>query len=155
LFLKVKHKINFAFAFVLVFVIFLVLPLVNISVGTIYKDECQVNASIPLWLIIDGTFVIMLGLSLFLFKYYDCSLLTSVIGLFLFSWLIRGSIWVYKAKAHVVFDQASSVFYCNTVCYLLAFWNITTSWLIIGFFVLTLVTSACHNECNKAVDDNY
>jgi hypothetical protein len=131
-----------------------VLPLVNITVGALFKEECQVNSSIPLWLVIDGTFVILLGISLFLFKFYDCSLLTSVIGLFLFSWLIRGSIWVYKAKTLVVYEPADSLFYCNFVCYLLAFWNITISWCIIIVFVLTLVLSACYNEYNTQAAEN-
>jgi hypothetical protein len=135
-----------------IFVIFVGLPLLNIVVGLTYKEDCPINRSIPLWLIVDGIFVILLGLSIFLFKYYDCSLMSSILALFLFSWLIRGSTWVYKIKDKVVTsnDSSDSLLYCNYYCYLLAFWTITISWGSISVFVIMILLSIFFSNDNRS-----
>lgn len=69
---------------------FVLLPLLEVIIGLNSVSDCPFNSSIPYWLIINGVFTILLALSIFLFKYFDCSLMASVICLFLFSWLIRG-----------------------------------------------------------------
>jgi hypothetical protein len=66
------------------------MPISKIAIGITYKEECNINSSIPLWLIIDGIFIILLGISLVSFKHLDCTLMTSVVSLFLIAWLIRG-----------------------------------------------------------------
>ena len=68
------------------------MPISKIAVGVSYKEDCSINSSIPLWLIIDGIFIILLGISLVSFKHFDCTLMTSVVSLFLIAWLIRGKL---------------------------------------------------------------
>ena len=128
------------------FIFFIIAPIVKIIVGINYRDECPINLSIPLWLIIDGIFFILLVISIAFFKYFDCSLMTSVLGVFLVSWLVRGSVWVYGVRNNVSFNSLNTTYYCNSLCYQLAFWNITITWGLIASMVLTLI---CAIACSK------
>lgn len=92
--IKVGQKVVYIFLVLLFLAYFVLLPLFKIIIGLNSINECPLNTSIPYWLMIDGVFIVLLALSIFLFKYFDCSLMASVISLFLFSWLIRGK-WIH------------------------------------------------------------
>ncbi|RNA24029.1 hypothetical protein BpHYR1_004358 [Brachionus plicatilis] len=110
---------------IFIFGFFLFLPILQIAVGTKYKNECPANNSIPFWLIIQGIFIIFLDISIVFFKYYDCSMIPNCgILMFLVSWLIRGSIWVYGYRGDFSFDPQENS-YCNRNCFSVAFWSIT------------------------------
>lgn len=124
------------------------LPILQIAVGVTYRNDCPANISIPLWLIIQGIFMIFLVVSIVFFKYYDCSLMTSVIVVFLISWLIRGSIWVYRSNGDISFDPQQNI-YCNRICYNVAFWSVTSIWTLVGFFILGIVLALfCSKNSN-------
>jgi hypothetical protein len=72
------------------------------------------------------------------------------LGLFLFGWLITGSVWVYSIASQVSFDPSNPALYCKNQLYSFAFWSISVTWIfmlvalmcICGLFALVL-TSFC------------
>ncbi len=75
----------------------------------------------------------------------------------MFSWLIRGSVLVYKIKETVNFDINDFSNYCNYTCYSLCFWTVTLTWSIIGFLILYIIIaifyqSARSNNNNEFIE---
>lgn len=122
------------------------MPILQIVIGIKHLNDCPFNISIPLWLIIEGIFVIFLVISIAFFKYFDCSLMTTVLAVFLISWLIRGSIWIYGSKKEISFNPANDKYYCNPICYNVAFWSITSIWSLIAFFICGIVTAVIYSK---------
>ncbi|RNA04446.1 hypothetical protein BpHYR1_036489 [Brachionus plicatilis] len=140
---------------ILFFGFLIIMPILQIAIGIAYRNDCPANISIPLWLIVEGIFALLLVISILFFKYFDCSLMTSVLGVFLISWLIRGSIWIYGSKSVISFDSEDDRYYCNPVCFNVAFWSITSIWFLIGFFICTLIVAVvCSKKTNVNSQNN-
>ena len=70
--------------------VFLISPIINIFVGTYYKNSCPIEKQLPIWLIVDGLATFMLGFGIIVYRYCDIKLIWGIFSLFLFTWLIRG-----------------------------------------------------------------
>ncbi|CAF0925537.1 unnamed protein product [Brachionus calyciflorus] len=150
-----SHKLANVIGGFVIFIFFIIVPILKIIVGITYRDECPINLSIPLWLIIDGIFFILLVISIIFFKYFDCSLLTSVLVVFLVSWLVRGSVWVYGSRKNVKFNPLMTEYYCNPILYDLAFWTITVTWSLVASMIVSFILAvACTKTQNTEENDN-
>lgn len=60
-------------------------------------------------------------------------------SIFLISWFLAGNAWVYQTVSRKQFDHRnydSNPNYCDQICYLVAFWIITSIWIIISLLCL-------------------
>jgi hypothetical protein len=52
-------------------------------------------------------------------------------SIFIISWFLAGNTWVYQTFSIKKFDTNDDINYCDQICYLVAFWIITSIWIII------------------------
>ena len=127
-------------------VISLIIPIGMLVIGIIYKDQCKIHQQIPIWLIVAGIGGITNGLLNLTSNAISCirfritgetagqrliSCITTILGLFLFIWLVLGSVWVYRIHKMVVFNDFDAANYCNKICYSFSFWSITVTWVFL------------------------
>lgn len=68
----------------------------------------------------------------------------AIIDLFLFAWLICGSVWVYRIYGTVNYEDTADARYCKKVLYKFAFGVITATWSLVGlFFVFGCCMCCC------------
>ncbi|CAF2151985.1 unnamed protein product [Rotaria magnacalcarata] len=113
------RTILYACPFVLLaLLIFLGIPLLQIIIGILYKNECPVNPLIPVYLVFTGVAALTLLSTVILgvtvkklsFLLYLSILLT----LLMFGWFITGNVWIFKSQGKVQFyypNQRST--YCQ------------------------------------------
>eukprot|EP00116_Pleurobrachia_bachei_P010041 sb/3470303/ len=133
-------------ACIAVAVVLLAIPVVQLYYGVNKKDDCTINSKIPLYLIVSGASgvaaIVMQVLSCMCSDdngESKCALLThiqSLLNLFNFAWFICGNVWVYKVHGEVVYDDTASEFFCDKTAYLLAFWCITSAYIMLGAMCL-------------------
>ena len=70
--------------------LFVLYPIMSIIIGINYIDSCNIETAIPVWLIVNGVSIFLLGFSVTILKYFNITILIAFICLFLFSWLIKG-----------------------------------------------------------------
>nr|XP_027230480.1 uncharacterized protein LOC113822148 [Penaeus vannamei] len=75
------------------------LTIAFITVGAIYKDDCNVEPMIPIWLIVQGVFSLLLPL--FGSSKESQPIIVSVLGVIVnlvaSGWFIAGNVWVFRA----------------------------------------------------------
>eukprot|EP00095_Tigriopus_kingsejongensis_P005909 maker-scaffold392_size185621-snap-gene-0.19 protein:Tk05909 transcript:maker-scaffold392_size185621-snap-gene-0.19-mRNA-1 annotation:"hypothetical protein L798_03698" len=119
-----------------------IIPVCMIVIGSIYFDECPAEPSIPVFLIVGGSFSV--------FKYllgvitrvgrgdteeeHRTPPAQSLISCFLCGWFITGCVWVYGIYKPIM-DEAhrGDPNYCNVTVYTFSFWLITTAYIFLGF----------------------
>ncbi|XP_035806250.2 transmembrane protein 272-like [Amphiprion ocellaris] len=124
------------------------IPIAQIAVGAVYLDDCPLQPYIPIYLIVCGTFTLMLGLLSCLPcakkpedgttnpLYSVCSIWNLLVSLFLFAWFIAGNVWIYSIYEPNYNKNSTSVApYCDKTLYLFAFWTTTVGYIIIGSFL--------------------
>ncbi|XP_055358507.1 transmembrane protein 272-like [Betta splendens] len=128
---------------------------IPIVIGSLYLNECPRQPYIPIYLIVGGVFGLMIaGLSCIgctqrinngpLSGF--CTTWSSLTFLFLFCWLITGSVWIYSIyKPNYSKNATSPELYCNELLYLFAFWNTTVVYILLGllFVVLCCIIPCC------------
>ncbi|KAI1301631.1 hypothetical protein HDE_02824 [Halotydeus destructor] len=140
-----------------------IIPLTMIVVGALHMDQCPVE-NIPLFLLVGG----LVWASKNLLNFYaTCRRKSpdpaeeadiqarhrrreSMINCFLFLWFISGCVFVYRIYLPE-FEDSTSPKYCNRTVYFYAFWLITATFIIFGFFVgclccLTVSAAVAANE---------
>ncbi|CAF1545742.1 unnamed protein product [Didymodactylos carnosus] len=139
------------------------LPCTMLALGIKYRDECPIEHKIPLYLIVHGSIAlihIVLGISMFftvlasnIIRYIQ-HLISQTLSLFIFIWLIIGSVWLFSVKSKVQYNQKiiyniyegnswwmANSRYCNETLY-----KFTMAMLILGFISNAL---ACCSSCMR------
>ncbi|XP_036002318.1 transmembrane protein 272-like [Fundulus heteroclitus] len=125
-----------------------ILPIVQISIGAIYLDECPVQAKIPIYLIVSGVTELVLNFTSCMFcnipdgdnwrkLKQGCTILKSILTMFFFCWFITGNAWIYSIYEPSYSKNATDVSsYCNKTVYLFSFWITTLVYILLGLFLL-------------------
>ncbi|XP_020619607.1 uncharacterized protein LOC110057373 isoform X2 [Orbicella faveolata] len=117
-----------------------------IAIGAKYKDECPVEPSIPIYLIVAGAGGLVANCCSYGTRYQDgaegeerCvnAILQLVVQPFIFACFVYGNVLIYRNRQPNYADPESA-YYCNKTLYLFAFWA-TNSYYIIFVLVLTRV----------------
>ncbi|KAK1142611.1 transmembrane protein 272-like [Acipenser oxyrinchus oxyrinchus] len=123
------------------------LPIAQIAIGSLYRNDCPVQPYIPIYLIVSGVFVLVLDLVSCVPQGQEgeegatvchnlIKTLNSLASLFLFIWFITGNVWIYSIY-EPSYDAGSLVTkYCNKTLYLFAFWSTTVVYIIVGVMLL-------------------
>ncbi|KAK4881130.1 hypothetical protein RN001_004449 [Aquatica leii] len=143
-YLPIKSKDDHPLVIILM-VIYLALHIAMLVVGIDGRDNCPLEQRIPLYLIVAGAVGLLSVLIPFInrkfnFPYVD--ILTTLLYLFEFGWMILGSIWIYGIYPPN-FDPSTGN-YCNKTVYLVSFWLLSTQWI---FLVVTIILSFCCYFC--------
>uniref|UniRef100_A0A3Q2Q6C8 Uncharacterized protein n=1 Tax=Fundulus heteroclitus TaxID=8078 RepID=A0A3Q2Q6C8_FUNHE len=143
-------------------------PILQISVGAVYLDECPIQEKIPIFLITFGVIQLVLNFTTclsckdskndtLLKLRQGCTVLKSITTLFLFCWFIAGNVWVYSVYQPSYSKNATDVSsYCNKTLYLVALWTVTAVYIILGLILLLLLIGCCVLSCLLSCDsDNH
>ncbi|CAB3366596.1 Hypothetical predicted protein [Cloeon dipterum] len=120
-----------------------VVPFAMVVVGTLYYHDCPVEPKIPLFLVVGGAITLINNFPLDradpnneVTAPQRKSSLRAFLTLFSFTWFVLGSFWVYK-QYKPSFNPENHDF-CHPTVYMLAFWVLTLSYLILLFLALSI-----------------
>ncbi|KAF7650146.1 hypothetical protein LDENG_00130470 [Lucifuga dentata] len=120
------------------------MPIAQIAVGASYLDECPKQPNIPIYLVVAGVFGLLLALSCLPCTWESkdtpitllsllCMVWNCLSSIFLFCWLITGSVWIYSIYEPNYNKTATDVDpYCDKTLYLFAFWTTTLVYIFLG-----------------------
>ncbi|KAJ1084780.1 hypothetical protein NDU88_004926 [Pleurodeles waltl] len=126
-----------------------VMAIANISVGSVYLNDCRAQYLIPYYLIVSGVTSLLLLISSVLpcgNREQPSILITAfqvVFGAFQLAFFVAGNVWVYSIYAPNYTDPAASN-YCHKGLYLYAFWITTLVYIFLG---LILAIGCCMVLC--------
>ncbi|KAK6466435.1 transmembrane protein 272-like [Huso huso] len=123
------------------------LPIAQIAIGSLYRNDCPVQPYIPIYLIVSGVFVLVLDLVSCVpqgqggeegatFCRNLINTWNSLASLFLFIWFITGNVWIYSIYEPSYSPGSQETKYCNKTLYLFAFWSTTLVYIIVGVMLL-------------------
>ncbi|XP_070552900.1 transmembrane protein 272-like isoform X2 [Ptychodera flava] len=135
----------------------------DLEKGSIHKDDCRAEPHIPIYLIVSGTFVIVVfflsacagdkkrrlvnddveddgGAS------YGCAkCLSTLISLFLLAWFIAGNVWIYGTyEPNYSNDEARD--YCHKTLYLFSFWLMNATYILLGLTCCLGCLACCSSD---------
>ncbi|UJR17227.1 hypothetical protein I4U23_004122 [Adineta vaga] len=135
------------------------LSIASLWVGIARKSECPIQTKIPTWLIVYGSIGITTSLITIvgaIIKCLCCSsevaekgcdlcvkLINAPFGLFAFVWLILGSVWVFKVKPTVQFNDSMLNTYCEKQMFNFIFGIIIFSYSCIGLVCCCICCVSC------------
>ncbi|XP_046374201.1 transmembrane protein 272-like [Haliotis rufescens] len=127
-------------------IISLALPIAMVAMGAIHKDNCPAEKYIPTYMIVAGIFTIIVSVVRLVGKtcladsdgnvWFPCQIVSGVISLFLFAWVIAGNVWIYGLYNKYNPTDKTAANYCDNTFYLFAFWSTTASYILIGVCIL-------------------
>ena len=145
-------------------------PIANIIVGSVYVDKCSIDTRIPIWLIVNGAFGLLVNIYIISYNLYLickknkrqrqskiarvlCCCPTMLVETFLVVWFVCGNVWVFQVRDTVRIDEKSADLstYCHSTCYLFAFWMIIVTWILVALVALLciLFCCVCISDCLK------
>lgn len=139
-----------------ILLVLMAIPVSMIVVGSLYIKKCSFQIMIPIWLIVFGALSIIKNLSTLIQRIkalnngdsnYSSTVVNvfdSFMALFLFIWFLCGNYWVYHEREKVQYlDPTQIGTFCNKTTYLLAFWIITSIYILIGAAILLFCCTIC------------
>lgn len=162
---------------VLLFIIAFATPIAMVAVGFFTLKKCPLQDKIPLWLVIFGISVTIMSTVQLSIKIYvntrrrlkaneekGINVFNFFFSIFIISWFLAGNTWVYQTFSIKKFDTNDDTNYCDQICYLVAFWIITSIWIIICllcslccfccFIVLLIKRRNKKNGNSEVINDN-
>ncbi|MEE6515257.1 hypothetical protein FKM82_023871 [Ascaphus truei] len=138
---KICHKPDlFTVAVLLSVTVLCITGIAFITVGASYIHECALERHIPIYVLVQGIHLLLVGIMLVLIFSRDNVFLFFIIfgtlTTFWFCWLITGSIWVFK---HYTSYQGQ----CHRVLYLFAFWTLVIQYIGLGIMFLASIIYCC------------
>jgi hypothetical protein len=151
-----------AFAVIVYLLIVLALPTTKLVLGILYREECPLNKSIPLYMIVAGSAGI--AIVLFLLLSSSCTYCRSsikgrkgthglmiitigfargmqaVLAIFLFVWFFIGNFWIFSVRPNLQTERAingNNNNYCHPVLYWPAFYILIFTYVITILICLT------------------
>uniref|UniRef100_A0A8C6ULH1 Si:dkey-19b23.12 n=1 Tax=Neogobius melanostomus TaxID=47308 RepID=A0A8C6ULH1_9GOBI len=144
-----------------------ILPVAQIAIGAAYLNECPREHYIPIYLVVMGSFSLLLTLLSCLpcaqpkegstnFLHRLCTGWNSLVSAFVFCWFIAGNVWVYRIYEPIYVNNATTAdIYCHKTVYLFAFWTITLFYiLLMAFLVGGFCVLFCFLLCGRADPDD-
>ncbi|CAF1945032.1 unnamed protein product [Rotaria magnacalcarata] len=122
----------------IVFLIALIcaIPLTQIIVGSLFKDQCSINYLIPIYLIVAGVtglVSVIISMGEVCASEFGRSVLRALkitFSLFGLAWLIAGNVWVINAQPTVQFSNHNETnTYCHATAYNCAYATITLTYI--------------------------
>ncbi|OCT84167.1 hypothetical protein XELAEV_18022307mg [Xenopus laevis] len=116
---------------VIVGLIFTAFGIAMIVVGAIYLNSCPAQTYVPIYLIVAGAFFLSFWL-LFPLEFFHAKLrkiLSALVAVFLFAWLIAGSVWVFG-----IFNNSTRA--CHRSMYLFTFSIIIIQYILLGLAII-------------------
>lgn len=139
-----------------ILLILMAIPAIMIIIGSLYLKECTFQIMIPIWLIVFGALSIIKNLSTLIQRIkalksvdsnYSSTVLNvfdSFMALFLIVWFLCGNYWIYHDNELVQYtDKLAEATYCNKTTYLVAFWVITSIYILVGAAILLFCFTIC------------
>ncbi|XP_050969756.1 transmembrane protein 272-like [Labeo rohita] len=136
--------------------LFLALPIAQIAIGAVYLHDCPQQHYIPVYVLVCGIFSVFLALLSCLPCAKEteeggqttlsrtCNVWNSLVSIFLFCWMICGSVWIYSIYQPNYNETVAGELYCNKTLYLFAFWTTTLGYILLG---LALLVGCCFCIC--------
>ncbi|CAC5400066.1 unnamed protein product [Mytilus coruscus] len=105
--------------------------IIIVVIGIIYKNDCPIEPWIPVLLIVSGICGVIVSGSgdNKLFEISNCILAL---------WFVAGNVWVYRAMGNWS-DDPEATNYCHRLVFYVAFWNITSVYIIFFCFLAILI----------------
>ncbi|XP_050931535.1 transmembrane protein 272 [Lates calcarifer] len=126
-----------------------IMPIAQIAIGSVYLHDCPRQRYVPIYLIVVGTFGLVLALLSCLPCAQEpkdgtsnplsqvCTVWNSLTSFFLFCWFIAGNVWIYSIYEPNYNKNTTTVdSYCNRTVYLFAFWTTTLVYILLGLFLV-------------------
>ncbi|XP_061090420.1 transmembrane protein 272-like isoform X2 [Conger conger] len=135
------------------------LPIAQIAIGAVFLRDCPQQHYIPIYLLVLGTFALLLGVLSCLPCAREpedggnstlstiCNVWNSMVSFFLFCWFIAGNVWIYSIYPANYNQTQPNMPYCNRTLYLFAFWTTTVVYML---FALCCCVLICMCLCKKA-----
>ncbi|KAK9524778.1 hypothetical protein VZT92_017146 [Zoarces viviparus] len=141
-----------------------VIPVAKIIIGAIYRNDCPRQHYIPIYLIVEGVFSLVLavlscqppedGTPKLLSRV--CTIWNTLIYLFLFCWFIAGNVWIYSIyEPNYIKNAKRAGPYCDRTLYLFAFWITTLVHILGSLYLVGCFLLSCYVCCltDNADDD--
>ncbi|XP_068164222.1 transmembrane protein 272 [Antennarius striatus] len=149
-------------------VVLCAIPIAQIALGAIHQKDCPVQPLIPIYLIVMGTFSMVLNLLACLPCAREpedgttnptsrvCTAWNSLVSAFMFCWFIAGNVWIYSIyQPDYVKNDTVPDRYCDKTMYLFAFWTTTLVYIFLGLFlVVGCCVLVCFFLCGRADPDD-
>ncbi|KAF7230262.1 transmembrane protein 272 [Nothobranchius furzeri] len=146
----------------------IILPIAQIAIGAVYMHECPRQPYIPIYLIVAGSFSMLLTILSCLPCAREteggppnklsaiCTFWNAITSLFLFAWFITGNVWIYSIYQPNYNKNATDIdSYCNKSLYLFAFWTTTLVYIMLALFVIIgFCVLLCMCLCGRADPDD-
>ncbi|KAJ1363224.1 hypothetical protein KIN20_023044 [Parelaphostrongylus tenuis] len=129
-----------------------IVPIMMVIIGSINRDECDVNPKIPTWLIVTGTVSLIRSAINFFFRFKDqqklprpiiIRIIDGLLSIFVAIWFILGTIWVYWVYDHVSYDPRAGPDYCDQLTYVFTFVFITVTYALMFLSCLCFCCCCC------------
>ncbi|KAL2079625.1 hypothetical protein ACEWY4_025369 [Coilia grayii] len=118
-----------------------------------HLHDCPKEPMIPIYVIVGSTFFLLLQLIGVCGCALLCRKLLLLIFIFLFIWLITGSVFVYRAfKPN--FESRHSPEYCKKILYEAAFWCTNLAWVSMAVFGTVALCRQLYRCVNERGTDN-
>ncbi|XP_068612046.1 transmembrane protein 272 [Brachionichthys hirsutus] len=149
-------------------VVMCIIPIAQIAIGAVHLQDCPRQPLIPVYLIVMGTFSLVLTLLSCLpcAREQDdgtsnplsrvCITWNSLVSVFVFCWFIAGNVWIYSIyKPSFVKNATAPELYCDKTLYLFAFWTSTLVYVFLGIFLVGgCCVLFCFCLCGRADPDD-
>lgn len=160
---KTAHIVLSTVGFSVLLLVFMSVPIAMLVIGAIFVGKCPAQPNIPVFLVVAGLLGILknvfliserlatkrltlrppLGARRIRAAHCGWRLFNITFNLFMLSWIICGSYWVYHIYRKISADR---FVHCNEVVYKLGFGAITSSYIIL---VLVVTCVCCCGLCLK------
>ncbi|XP_070552894.1 transmembrane protein 272-like [Ptychodera flava] len=123
----------------------LLLPTAMIVIGSIYMNSCTAEPYVPLYLVVEGAFLMVLFILLVCLvkkcgrpatdgsntgATFWIKSLTGMNCVFLLAWFIAGNYWIYHIYQPDYYDTGSQ--YCHYTLYMFSFWLTNVVYILLG-----------------------
>ncbi|XP_062373275.1 uncharacterized protein LOC134060558 isoform X2 [Sardina pilchardus] len=124
-----------------------------------HLHDCPKEPMVPISLIVGSTFVMVIQLVVLCGCIQLCVIPVLLILIFLFCWLIAGSVFIYRAF-QPNYESRRSQEYCEKTLYQAAFWCTNIAWVSMGvlgiskmcLFMLRRCVSEGESDCEEGGD---
>jgi len=140
----------------IILAILMALPIIMITIGSLYLKGCTIQKMIPIWLIVFGSLLIVKNISTLVQRINSINkgdekgsstamnVFDSFMSLFIVIWFICGNIWTFSIVDIVQYnDKLDVATYCSKTTYLFSFWLITSIYILIGVSCLAFCVTVC------------
>ncbi|XP_048092949.1 uncharacterized protein LOC125289885 [Alosa alosa] len=120
-------------------IIVALVPFLLLTLGALHLHNCPKEPMVPISVIVGSVFLMVIQLVAVCGCLELCFIPVFLILIFLFCWLIAGSVFIYRAF-QPNFESRHSLEYCEKILYQSAFWCTNLAWV---FIVVLGISGLC------------